>query len=252
LGAAWLAYLTGDHESGRRLGEATLEAARAIDDSPIAVVALNVLGAQASSLEDYERARRRFEQAAALARRCGDDHGLAAAIGNLGTIAYALGEWNEAVALYTEQLSSRAEWPQRAPSLVNIALAELRAGHDPVSVAGRYEEVFRRATESGDALYAAWALWGLGLTAASAGRSCAAVHALAAWSMRQETLGYALEASDRALYEVTLEELRVQLGEETFAAAWAEGRLLTLEDAALLALESMRSASPTPGTSACL
>jgi hypothetical protein len=62
-------------------------------------------------------------------------------------------------------------------------------------------------------------------------------------------LGYALDPSDRALHEETLEELRVQLGEDVFAAAWAEGRLLGAEDAAVLALESIRSASPAADTS---
>jgi hypothetical protein len=130
-----------------------------------------------------------------------------------------------------------------------MALAELRAGESSATVAARYDEVFQRATESGDAFYAVTALWGLGLTAARRGRSHPALQALAAASAYRETIGYELDATDRALHEETLEKLRAQLGEDAFAAAWTEGRLLSPEDAAMLAVESMLSESPASGAS---
>jgi tetratricopeptide (TPR) repeat protein len=246
LGASWLAYLAGDDESSTCLGEAALAAARAIDDPPLAVRALNALGAAACSVADYERAQRHFEDAATLARQCGHIHGLSAALGNLGNIAYDHREWDEAIALYTEQLSLHPGWPA---AVMNIALAELQAGRDVAAIAARYHEAFRRFSESGEALYAAIALWGLGLTAARAARSDPAIHVLAAAAAQRATLGYALDTSDRALDEHTLEDLRAQVGEEVFAAAWAEGRLLDPEDAAALAVESIRSASPASAAS---
>jgi predicted ATPase/DNA-binding SARP family transcriptional activator len=248
-GASRLAYLTGNPQSSKRLAHAALEVARAIDDSRMAVFALNALGAAATAVENYEQARRHYEEAATLARRCGDERGFSAAIGNLGTVAYVLGEWDEAIALYTEQLSLRPEWPESGFPLVNIALAELQAGQEPAAVAARYEDVFARATESGDALPAVIALWGLGLTAASAGCSDPAVHALGAASAQRDLLGYALEASDCALEEEVHARLRAQLGEDVFAAAWAVGGSLSPVDAATRAVESIRSASTARDTS---
>jgi hypothetical protein len=59
----------------------------------------------------------------------------------------------------------------------------------------------------------------------------------------RETIGVPLSPSERALDEVTmLTAVRAALGEETFTAAWAEGRAMSMERAIAYALEGSRSA----------
>jgi hypothetical protein len=58
----------------------------------------------------------------------------------------------------------------------------------------------------------------------------------AAEAMRED-LGMLLPGDQRAGHEEVVGTMRAALGEEAFAAAWAEGRALSLEDAVALALE---------------
>jgi predicted ATPase/DNA-binding SARP family transcriptional activator len=241
--ASYLAGHAGDIESSRRLGEAALSAARVIDEPLIVVFALHTLsGAVMSADDDYEAALRLGEEAAELCRRSGDEFGLAVSIGNLGGIAHCRGEWDKAIAFYTEQLSMPViVWPNTGITQENLALAELQNGREPAAVAARYEETFRRASESGGGHVTTVALHGLGLTAARAGHDLAAVRVLACALADCERLGYALDLPEQAVHQETLAQLRDHLGEDVFAAAWAEGRLLSLNDAFALAVESIRS-----------
>lgn len=50
-----------------------------------------------------------------------------------------------------------------------------------------------------------------------------------------ESAGVIVDALDRPLHQRTIDSVRRKLGEETFAAAWAEGRALTFENAVALA-----------------
>jgi DNA-binding NarL/FixJ family response regulator len=57
-----------------------------------------------------------------------------------------------------------------------------------------------------------------------------------ATSALRASVGSAMDAADRPAYERTISRIRTKLGEEAFAAAWAEGRALTVEVAADFAL----------------
>ena len=52
----------------------------------------------------------------------------------------------------------------------------------------------------------------------------------------REVLGVPLQHDQQADHEQALQAMRVAVGEEAFAAAWAEGRAMTLEEAVALAL----------------
>jgi hypothetical protein len=65
-----------------------------------------------------------------------------------------------------------------------------------------------------------------------AGRCLGAAEAL------RETMGAPLPPSERAEYDRTLRAVRGGCGGEAFAAAWAEGRAMPLEQAVCVALEA--------------
>ncbi len=52
-----------------------------------------------------------------------------------------------------------------------------------------------------------------------------------------------LEPANRSEFNQELAALRTQLGEETFTAAWADGRAMSLEQAMALALKADAGAS---------
>ncbi len=51
------------------------------------------------------------------------------------------------------------------------------------------------------------------------------------------SIGAPLPPVDRRRYDVAIADIRAQLDEPTFAAAWAEGQAMTLEQAIAYALE---------------
>jgi len=240
--ASFMAFVTGDVENCERFGELALSAARAIEEPRIIAFALAALRRAATSLDDsYEAARLLTAEQAALCRMSGDEFGLADAIWSLGVIAHSLGEFDQAIALYEETFPLHLEWPVTGQRECNITLAELQKGREPAAVAARYEEVFRRASESGPGHVVALSLHGLGLTAARAGQDAPAVRVLGAAIAVYEELGWALDLPQRLVHEETLAQLRTRLGEDAFVAAWAEGRQLSPQEAGALALESLRA-----------
>jgi hypothetical protein len=62
----------------------------------------------------------------------------------------------------------------------------------------------------------------------------------AAWRLLTEA-GYELEPPDRVNYELLVEQGRGQMEEGAFAAAWAEGSEMSLEQALVYALEGEKS-----------
>ncbi len=58
----------------------------------------------------------------------------------------------------------------------------------------------------------------------------------------REALGMPLAPAERSDYDWAVGAMRAALGEEAFAAAWAEGRALPLEEAVALALEGQAAA----------
>jgi tetratricopeptide (TPR) repeat protein len=148
---------------------------------------------------DYGRAVALHEESLALRRELGDKWGIASSLGNLGLVAFERGDYARAVALLEEGLALARDIG--AKHRVTECLEGL------ATVAGALDQPERAARLFGtaDALRAA--------------------------------LGAPLPPRERARREQAVAALRDALGEAAFAAAWAEGRALSLEDAVALALE---------------
>ena len=90
--------------------------------------------------------------------------------------------------------------------------------------------------QTGDRGGIAWCLEKLGEAGSLRSRYRPAVIIFGAASALRASVGSVMDAADRPAYERTLSRLRSQLGEEAFAAAWDEGRALTVEVAVDYAL----------------
>jgi predicted neutral ceramidase superfamily lipid hydrolase len=75
------------------------------------------------------------------------------------------------------------------------------------------------------------------MTARGQGQPKRAAWLFGAAEALRETSGASIPPVDRADYDRILAAVRAQLDEQTFAAAWAEGRAMTLEQAIAYALE---------------
>jgi non-specific serine/threonine protein kinase len=197
-----VALARGDWTTARTRYEACLMLQRAIGDNWGIAQILNNLGETARFAGDYAHAARHYEESLALFRELGTTGDVARVIHNLGYVARAQGDRARAEALFVESLKLFQERGSRR------GVAECLAG-----LAGLLGQPGQQVSE-------AW----------RAARLLGAVQA------QFESIGAAVWPADRREHARTMETLRAFLGQEALAAALAEGRGLTSEEAITEAL----------------
>jgi tetratricopeptide (TPR) repeat protein len=167
---------------------------------------LEWLGRIALQRGDRQAARPLLEERLALCRKLGRWELLIHALGGLGHLERDEGRYDRACALYQESLAQRREAGHQ------IALAQ--SLEDFAVLAGREQQAgYPRE---------AWVR---------------AIRLLGAAEAFCETLGARPPVTGVQEYEQTVAEGRAALGAAAFAAAWAEGRAMSLEEAIREALE---------------
>jgi predicted ATPase/class 3 adenylate cyclase len=189
-------HFLGNRTRARELWESAAALARVAGNDLALALVLSGLGTQALEAHDLSRARVHFEEVAAIARRLRQEPFVANALVDLGFIALAEAAVDEAAAKFQASLS--------------ICRAE-RATHTLV-----------------------WAVEGLAAVALARDEPAIATRLLAATGSLRTEIGFAEgyytignEVRDR-----TLEAAREKLGEAEFAEALAEGRELSIDEAA--------------------
>ncbi len=153
---------------------------------------------------DYERAAALYEESLALFRELGSRVQIAMLLHNLAYVVLRQGEGRQAAAYFEESL---------------VLYRELKRKHGVIECL------------IGLAGVAAAAVGGQPATAGRAARLFGAAERLL------EAAGGGLAAADQAEHERYVALTRGQLDESTFAAAWAEGRAMTMEQSIAYALE---------------
>jgi non-specific serine/threonine protein kinase len=148
---------------------------------------------------DYARATALYEESLALDRELGDKQGIAISLNNLGIVAYLHGDYERAPALLHEALLLSRDIGAKT------VMAETL---EPLAWSAVVQEQPGRAARLGGA----------------------------AETLR-EAIGAPLAPEYRLGHDQAVQAMRAALGDEVFAAAWAEGRALPLEQAIALALE---------------
>jgi DNA-binding CsgD family transcriptional regulator len=176
-----------------------LELFRTLGDDDLAALTLMHLGELALFAEgDHELASRLYEESLALFRKIGGTWGSTWCLWGLGSTALYCGDHELAKGIFTEALVHARELEN--PWLV-ASLLEGLAG-----VITAHAQAERAAT-----------LWG------------------AAEILREEVAA-PMSAYEQAAYERAVGAARAQLDETAFAAAWQEGRAMSLEQATEYAL----------------
>jgi tetratricopeptide (TPR) repeat protein len=172
---------------------------------------LNNLGVDAEAQGDYARARVLYEEALVLQREASDTQSIALFLSNLGGIARLQGDIAAAAAYHHESLLVWRELQDRWNTVATLLevgrLAVLREKHEGAS----------RLFGSAEAL--------------------------------SEAVGVPVVAreKERPEYEQTIATVHTALGASGFAAAWAAGRLLRLDEAiaeALALTKELAGAAP--------
>ncbi|HEX9371734.1 MAG TPA: tetratricopeptide repeat protein, partial [Roseiflexaceae bacterium] len=269
-GAGKIAHVQEDSIRAEELFAQGLTLARALGDSHRTALLLNDMAEQALQRGEAAQAAALCAEGLAFARAADDRAAVAHLLLGLGDVVWAQGEVGYAATCYHESLAiGRAldDRPRIAWALLRLGQLALARG-EMQRAADAFAEGLTLAREVGDQESAAWLLYFTGrlllqqhdLAAAAArfAESAQLLHVLGAdigvavnlvgladvkfheqeLTQAAQLLGAAepqhwpaWAAPERAEYEQSVAAIRAHLDQATFAAAWAEGKKMTLEQA---------------------
>jgi predicted ATPase/DNA-binding XRE family transcriptional regulator len=239
--AGILAMAQGDHDRALALHEEALDAYRALGHNKGVSASLRELGFVAYERADYERAVGLQEQSLDLAREFGTSFDVVWSIRALADAVRGQGDLGRARTLLEEGLAlargTENAWGI-ARTLVSLASVEYEAA-DYARAARLYAEgleVGGRRMGLNHAILLC--LEGLARVAVAQGRMERAAWLCGAASALREDKGWPLPPVTRTEHERIVTTAREVLGEEAFAAAWARGHALSLQEAITDALNN--------------
>ncbi len=246
-GAADLARRLGDYARATALCERGLAVCKALGDTQGRASLLINLGLVAFHQNDYKRATVLLEESLAIGRDLRDKLVMSTALGQLAVVALAQGKYGIAATCWQESLDhARALGNKRRMA---YALAYAFFGLGTVALyqgeQGRAAPLLRESLTLCRNLGIRWltevCLEGLAGVACALGDFERAAQLLGAAEVLSESLGLRLPAPYQAALDQWVAVTRAQLPAATLAAAWAEGRAMTLERAIEDALGEVKS-----------
>jgi len=231
----WTALMRQDFFEAVNLGEQALAIACDMGDKRAQATSHFLLGEIAHRQGEFARAETLFERALAIARDLKDGVNASRILNQLGETARRQKKYTLAEAYYLECLASFRDtygWDSFAVPLTNLGHVAVRQS-DPERAAEYFQESI-----DGDKEFDTWNIWGMGVVAAAqsrpaqAARLYAVVDKLLAADVRE-----ILYPEDREEFRRDVDSVREQLDEASFTAAWAEGRVMSPEEAIAYALE---------------
>jgi predicted ATPase/DNA-binding SARP family transcriptional activator/DNA-binding CsgD family transcriptional regulator len=243
-----LAASTGDNEEAKRYLEENLSVLERLEGegyqtTPKRYHASNLLGLLALNEDgDPARASVLWRESLALARETGDAVRIGVSLCNLGYAAVLQGDNERATALCAEALAYADEniIPE---TLINLGLAALGQGDHGRAISS-FERSLAISQSAGIKASIINALEGMASLAGARGNAPQAARLWGAAGAGRETTGIALPPGELVLHEPHLASARARLGDTAWLEALAEGRAMSLEEAAEYAL-SKKAADPT-------
>ncbi len=232
-GAGVLANIQGDYDRATVLCEESLTLYRRLDDTRGPAVALNILGNLAMNQGAYARAVALSEESLALYRTLGDKRGMAVALNNLGVVLLHQGAYERSAALCEESLTLNRELDDKrgiSAALHNLGDVAREQGDYRQAVA-LYAESLALYRTMGDSEGIAGCLEAVARVAYAQGQMERATRFYAAAATLRDAIGASLTSTNRTTHDQALVNARITLGEPAFAAAWAAGAALSMDQA---------------------
>ena len=223
----------GDYATAQARYEQALDILRPARDSGALCNTLTLYAWLAMRTGDYGAAGARFEAALNECRAFGDPLGIAQVLAGSGELAVRQGLYARATALLEESLSLRRRNGEPwgiAISLGTLGWVDLLQ-HNFTRMRERLAESLDIRRDSGDLGGIAWCLEKLAEAACLEGWPQRAARLFGAAAALRARLNAAMDGADLPHYERQLAAVRGRLAPDAFAAAWAEGSGLTVEQA---------------------
>jgi predicted ATPase/class 3 adenylate cyclase len=229
----------GDYERATALLDESLTTWRELGDRWGLAQVLMIRGLVAQNVGAEDSATALHEESLRLLREAGDLWGIATQLGELGVLARGRGHFERAAALFNECLAMRrafddlegVAWSLR--NLGGVALGQ----RDPTRASGLYRQSLRVYRELGHRWAPIVCLEGVAAVEALSGQPVRSALLLGAAEVLREAAREPLPRPERARHVQSVTSLREVLSDEAFAAARAEGRAMTLEQAVAYALD---------------
>jgi non-specific serine/threonine protein kinase len=237
---AWIARDKDDQfDAARTFGEESVAIFRALGDKSGLALALDCLGTVLVR-RDLAQAVVLFEESAALFRELGEKLMLGLALMNVAFVMTEQGNYRRAATLLEESLAGYRELratPAICDTLYVQAMVARRQGEY-----GRAQALLKESLalwrEIEDIRGLALFVLGMAGIAAAQGQAMRAACLCGAVEALREAAGAPLTGFYRIDCQRIADTARTHLDEATFAAAWAEGRAMSLEQAIAYALEA--------------
>ena len=251
-GAAWALLCLGRTEisrGNRRRGETIVQESLAVlrqQGNMWAIArALIALGAGALLEDNVDRAMAKFQEALAICQDLQNAEGVALSLLYLGRAAHLRGDnahsntlLQESLVLFKDLGDSRGV----AEVLLEMGRVAHAQGND-VRALALCRESLVLSRKLGDKSYIAFCLTALAGVIQSTGQAARAAQLFGAAEMLLESLDAVLDPGGSLEYDSDLAAARLQLGEESFEEARAEGRSMTFEQVVAHALEGENGAA---------
>lgn len=284
-GAGVLAHYQGDYGRAAELCGESLQLSRRLEDKRGIASALDGLALVARTGGRYAAARGMYEEAREIFRELGDEWGIAHSLHYEGISVWQQGKHAEARPLLEESLKlyrglgdrqgiagvlhllrvaqddpataralceeslaiCREIGDRRGTARGLIGLGEVALGQgDYAAARAAYEESIAIFEELGDRWFLAVSMDGLAGVISAESRPAGAARLLGTAEALFEAIGAPLPPHCRPAHERTLAAIRARLDRENLAAAWAEGRTMTPEQAvAALEQPGVEPAAPS-------
>jgi non-specific serine/threonine protein kinase len=235
LSLGWVVHQQGDSGAARAFFKESLAISRELDNKTGIAESLRVLAWAASQWGDYGEARALLEESLAIWRAVGntDCFGFGLSLGYLGWVAHGQGNYGEARVLLEESLAIHREIDNKyaiASLLPALAMVTRDQGNSGEARA-LLEEALTISRKLGYRNGMERALEGLAGVAVAQAQPERAARLLGTAERLREAIGAPLQPGDRAEHDRSVMAVRAALTEDAVAAAWAEGRAMSIEQA---------------------
>jgi non-specific serine/threonine protein kinase len=236
----------GDFVAAETIFAEALAIFRQLGDAEGIARTLDRLGIAVWFTGDNARARSLIQESLDIYRRLGNRGGIGLALVDAGLVELSSDDLDAAQQLLDDGLAVARELSDRR----NIAKALLGLGDvarlrdDCAGAATGYDEGLSIAVEHGFPWLVPLFLERLAGLMLAAGTPAESARLYGAADALRRSLGAPIPAYFREMYEGDVAELRARLEPRTLEGAWADGRMLAVDDAAALARTLLPSAPP--------
>lgn len=239
----WIKQRQGYYDVAETLYTESLALGKELNEKPLISAVLSSLATLYHDLDNSSAAQALLQESLAIYQSIGNKAGIARTLNSLGWVNQALGNDDAAQVLHEESLALQRTLGEKegiATALHYLANLARKQDNSPLA-RSRHRESLLLFCALGDKGWYEQALRDIAPLLLQAEKLVATAQLLAATAAFRTTTGVVIPPRERAAYEQTLAAVRSGLGEAAFAATWATGCAMTLEQAVDNALAELRS-----------